>query len=471
MTSNNGFFAQVNASFDRAAALMQFEPGLIDQFRACDGVYHISFPTRRDDGTVEVIHGWRAEHSHHRMPTKGGIRYSMLVNQDEVVALAALMTYKCAIVDVPFGGAKGGLRIAAWKYSPAELERITRRFTFELARKNFIGPGVDVPAPDYGTGPREMAWIVDTYSTLHNGELDALACVTGKPVTQGGIRGRTEATGRGVFFGIREACNDTEFVAQFGMTQGLEGKRVVVQGLGNVGYHAAKFCAEGGAVLVGLCEYDGCVYDPDGLDLEDVYRHWKEAESIKGYTRAQVLESSAEGLELECDFLIPAALEAQITVDNAPRIRAKVVAEGANGPVTAAADEILRERGIGVLPDMYLNAGGVVVSYFEWIKNISHVRFGRLGRRLEAQNQQRLLRAMRDTNGMDNLSDARIDELSIGGDEVSLVNSGLEDTMSNAYAEVRDAQNQNGGVDLRTAAFIAALIKIRRSYAELGIWP
>ena len=471
MTPNNGFFAQVNASVDRAAALMTFPSGILDQIRVCDGVYHIAFPTRRDDGSVEVIHGWRAEHSHHRMPTKGGIRYSMLVSEDEVVALAALMTYKCAVVDVPFGGAKGGLKIAAWKYSRAELERITRRFTFELARKNFIGPGVDVPAPDYGTGPQEMAWIADTYSTLHNGELDALAVVTGKPVTQGGIRGRTEATGRGVFFGIREACNDSAFVTRFGLTPGVAGKRVVVQGLGNVGYHAAKFCQEGGAVIVGVAEFDGTVHDPNGLDVEELHRHWKETGSIKNFPRGQYLETSEEGLELECDFLIPAALESQITEDNAPRVRARVVAEGANGPVTAAADDILRARGVGVIPDIYLNAGGVVVSYFEWLKNISHVRFGRLGRRLEAQNQQRLLRAMRGGDALSHLTDEKIDALSVGGDEVSLVNSGLEDTMSIAFNELRDVQNRHEGIDLRTAAFITALTKIRLSYDELGIFP
>lgn len=468
--SSSGFFAQVNASIDRAAARMTIDPGILALMRICDCIYHVAFPTRRDDGTIEVVHGWRAEHSHHRMPTKGGIRYSMMVDEDEVVALAALMTYKCAIVDVPFGGAKGGIKIAAWQYSTAELERITRRFTFELARKNLIGPGVDVPAPDYGTSAREMAWIADTYSMLHNGELDALAVVTGKPVTQGGIRGRTEATGRGVYFGIREACEDVQLMERFGLSRGIEGKRIIVQGLGNVGYHAAKFCAEGGAIITGIAEYDGAIHAADGLDVEAVHRYMVETGSIRNFPGATTLDTSAEALELDCDILIPAALEAQITAANAPRIRAKLIAEGANGPLTADADRILEARGIGVLPDIFLNAGGVVVSYFEWIKNISHVRFGRLGRRLEQQNQARLLRAMR-SDGPNHLSDLDIDRLSIGGDEISLVNSGLEDTMITAYREIREVQHHHDGVDLRTAAFITALTKIERSYQELGLFP
>jgi glutamate dehydrogenase (NAD(P)+) len=467
--TTQGFFDQVNATVDLAASLLPFEPGILAQIRACDCIYRVSFPLKRDDGSIEVVQGWRAEHSHHRMPTKGGIRYSMMVDEDEVQALAALMTYKCAIVDVPFGGAKGGVKIAAWKYSAGELERITRRFTFELARKNLIGPGVDVPAPDYGTSSREMAWIVDTYATLHPGELDAMACVTGKPVTQGGLRGRNEATGLGVFYGIREACLDLELVQRYGLTPGIAGKRVVVQGLGNVGYHAAKFCQEGGAIIVGLCEYDGALYAPEGLDVDQVHAYWRANDSIRGFPGAQTLERSADGLELECDFLIPAALEAQITSENAARIRAKVVAEAANGPVTADADEILRVRQIGVIPDVFLNAGGVVVSYFEWIKNLSHIRFGRMGRRLEEQNQARLLRAMR---GSENpLSDDVIREMTSGSDEASLVYSGLEDTMIIAYNEIRDIQRQHVEISLRTAAYISALAKIRRSYEELGIFP
>ncbi len=471
MTAGNGFFAQVNAAVDRAVALMKFEPGILEQIRACDCIYRVAFPTRRDDGSIEVIHGWRAEHSHHRAPTKGGIRYSMMVSEDEVTALAALMTYKCAVVDVPFGGAKGGLRIAAWKYSPAELERITRRFTFELTRKNLIGPGVDVPAPDYGTGPREMAWMVDTYSMLHPGELDSLAAVTGKPVTQGGIRGRNEATGRGVYFGIRETCEDEELAKKWGLSRGFAGKRIIVQGLGNVGYHAAKFCQEGGGVIVALAEFDGAVHDPNGLDVDAVYRHFRDSGSIRNFPGATTLESSAEALELDCDILVPAALEGQITAENAPRIRARVVAEGANGPVTSEADQILRERGIGLVPDVYLNAGGVVVSYFEWIKNLSHIRFGRMGHRLEQQHSERLLRAIGQMSGTPEIPEDEVRRITAGSDEVSLVQSGLEDTMITALGEIRAVQKERPEVDLRTAAYVVALTKIRRAYDELGLFP
>nr|WP_243663890.1 Glu/Leu/Phe/Val dehydrogenase dimerization domain-containing protein [Rhodothermus marinus] len=259
------FWEQVNRMFDRAAAYTKHPKGLLDQIKACNSVYRMEFPVKRDDGSIEVVRAYRAEHSHHKLPTKGGIRYAPNVNEDEVMALAALMTYKCAIVDVPFGGAKGGVKIDRRQYSEAELERITRRYTYELLKKNFIGPGVDVPAPDYGTGPREMAWILDTYNSFSSNPLEALACVTGKPVGQGGVRGRKEATGRGVFFGVREACSVEEDMKALGLQTGLGGKTVVVQGLGNVGYHAAKFLQEGGAVLVGLAEIEGAIYNPDGL--------------------------------------------------------------------------------------------------------------------------------------------------------------------------------------------------------------
>ena len=385
MTSEHGFFAQVTRSFDRAAKLTDHRPELLAQIRTCNSVYHFTFPIRRDDGSYETIDAWRAEHSHHKLPTKGGIRYSSLVNEDEVMALSALMTYKCAIVEVPFGGAKGGIKIDRRNYSEGELERITRRYTFELLRKNFIGPGVDVPAPDYGTSSKEMAWMVDTYTTLTKGELNAFACVTGKPIAQGGIRGRTEATGKGVFYGIREACNLAEDMKALGLTTGIEGKRVIVQGLGNVGYHAASYLQQDGAVLVALAEYEGAIHDPSGLDLAKVVAHRKETGSILDFPGAENVADSKQALELDCDILIPAALENQIHSENAPRIRARIIAEAANGPTSADADEILGEKNVMIVPDTYLNAGGVTVSYFEWVKNLSHLRFGRMEKRHDEQ--------------------------------------------------------------------------------------
>ncbi|GMR12368.1 MAG: Glu/Leu/Phe/Val dehydrogenase [Gemmatimonadota bacterium] len=471
MVPARGFLEQVNRSFDRAAALTSHDPHLLSQIRTASSVYHIAFPIKRDDGSIEVIEAWRAEHSQHRRPTKGGIRYSIDVSEDEVTALAALMTYKCAVVDVPFGGAKGGIRVARASYSDAELERITRRYTFELARKNFIGPGVDVPAPDYGSGPREMAWIADTYLSLAGGELNALACVTGKPVAQGGIRGRVEATGRGVYFGIRSACEVAEDMKRLGLSPGLDGKRVVVQGLGNVGYHAAKFLQEGGAVLVGLAEVEGAIHDPTGLDLEKVMAHRKETGSLLGFPGATDISRSADALELECDILVPAALEGQIVEENAPRISAKIVAEAANGPTTTRADSVLRERGVLVVPDVYLNAGGVTVSYFEWLKNLSHVRFGRLEKRFDEAAYGRLLDSVERATGI-SFSPQEARRIAHGASEAELVSSGLEETMTAAYHEIREIQmGLDGRADFRAAALISAIDKIATSYDQMGIFP
>jgi glutamate dehydrogenase (NAD(P)+) len=471
MTTTNSLLETVNRNFDAAAAFGDYPPGLIEQIRTCNSVYRFHFPVRKEGGGFEVIEAWRAEHSHHKLPVKGGIRYSPDVDADEVQGLAALMTYKCAIVDVPFGGAKGAIRIDPRRTSVEQLERITRRYTAELIKKNFIGPGIDVPAPDYGSGPREMAWIADTYVQFHPGEIDAIGCVTGKPVSQGGIRGRSEATGRGVFFGIREALADAALARKHGLTPGLAGKRVVVQGLGNVGYSAARFLQEGGAVLVGLAEYEGAIARADGLDLESVVRHRKDTGRITGFPGATDLPSNASALELDCDVLVPAALENVITRENAGRVRARCVAEAANGPTTADAEEILRARGVLVIPDMYLNAGGVTVSYFEWLKNLSHVRFGRMAKRFEELSAGAMVHAIENATGQ-GLADKERQILTHGPDEEDLVNSGLEETMSSAFQQIRSAQMANPKIpDLRTAAFTCAIDKIARSYLELGIFP
>jgi len=372
---------------------------------------------------------------------------------------------------VPFGGGKGGIRIAREKYSQGELERITRRYAFELVRKNFIGPGIDVPAPDFGTGPKEMSWIADTYAQIRTDDLNALGCVTGKPVSQGGVRGRTEATGRGVYIGIRDALADTALAKAHGLTPGLAGKRVVVQGLGNVGYHAAKFLQEGGAVLVGLAEYEGAISDPNGLDVDAVVRHRREAGSILGFPKARGTAHSSEALELDCDVLVPAALENVITHENAGRIKARCVAEAANGPTTSEGERLLLERGILVIPDIYLNAGGVTVSYFEWLKNLSHVRFGRMGKKFEEMSARGMVSALESATGKP-LSDAQRALLIRGADEEDLVNSGLEETMSSALQQIRLVHLENPKIpDMRTAAFVSAIDKIGQSYLELGIFP
>lgn len=464
------FFETVNIHFERAAALTDFPRGLLDQIKVCNAVYAVQFPIRTERG-YEVISGWRVQHSHHRLPVKGGIRYAPEVSEDEVMALAALMTYKCAVVDVPFGGAKGGVKVDTRKYLTQELEQITRRYTAELIKKNFIGPGVDVPAPDYGTGPREMAWIADTYSAFNPGQIDALACVTGKPVTQGGIRGRIEATGRGVYFGLREACDQAEDMKALGLSRGLKGKRLVIQGLGNVGYHTAKFCQEGGCVIIAVAERDGALFRSDGLDVDAVARHLKETGSILNFPGAKNLLPTSAALELECDILIPAALENQITAENAPRIQARIVGEGANGPTTAEAEKILLEKGVLIIPDIYLNAGGVTVSYFEWVKNLSHVRFGRVGKRYEEAAFDRMLTAIEKATGR-LFSEEERRRIARGADETDLVNSGLEETMIGAYHQIRELWKRDARTqDLRTAAFLNTINKIARSYLELGIFP
>lgn len=468
--SEISFFAQVCHNFEKAAAFTSHDETLLSQIEACSSVYRMSFPLRRDNGTIEVIDAYRAEHSRHKLPTKGGFRYSLGVTEDEVMALAALMTYKCAIVNVPFGGAKGGVRINRRDYSDAELERITRRYTHELAEKNFIGPGVDVPAPDFGTGEREMAWVADTYQALAKDKLNALGCVTGKPVAQGGVRGRTEATGRGVYFGTREACLVDEDMQALGLDTGIDGKRVIVQGFGNVGYHAAKYLQRDGAVVIAVAEWDGAVHAADGLDIEQLKAYHLEHRTLKGFPGSKTLPDPMEALGLECDILVPAALENQVTGENVGNIKAKIIAEAANGPLTARASEILAERGVLIIPDTFLNAGGVVVSYFEWVKNLAHVRFGRLQKRWESQAYSSLLGRVEEMTGQTFPERVRQD-FQQGPEEVDLVNSGLEETMSAAYREIRECKVRLGTPDLRTAAFVVAIDKIVASYLDLGIFP
>lgn len=460
----------VSSYFDEAAKLTNHPEGLLAQIKACNSVYAIQFPFRTERG-YEVIKAWRAQHSHHKVPVKGGIRFAEDANEDEVVALASLMTYKCAVMDVPFGGAKGAIKINPQKYTTQEIERITRRYTAELIKKHFIGPGLDVPAPDYGTGQREMAWVADTYAAFHPGQIDALACVTGKSVSQGGIRGRLEATGRGICFGLREVVSHTDDMKQLGLTPGFENKSLVIQGLGNVGYHAARFSQLSGGRIVGLAEYEGAIANPQGLDVEAVMRHRKETGSILNFPGATNLSHRNDALELECDILIPAALENQITEENAPRVRARIVAEGANGPTTAAAEQILLQNNVLVVPDIYLNAGGVTVSYFEWLKNLSHVRFGRMGKRFEQKSFGNVVDVLEKTTGKQ-LSPQERKSVARGADEIDIVNSGLEETMVNAYQQIHEIWKSDRKIEtLRTAAFISAIDKIAVAYMELGIFP
>jgi glutamate dehydrogenase (NAD(P)+) len=463
------FLEGVNLMFDRAAETLSLPPGLPEQIKLANAVYQVRFPIKfRNE--YKVFTGWRAVHSEHRYPAKGGIRYAPFVDQDEVEALATLMTYKCAIVNVPFGGSKGALCINPREYDEGMLERITRRFARALIARGFISPSLNVPAPDMGTGPREMAWIADTYREHCPNDINALACVTGKPTSQGGVSGRVEATGRGVQYALREFFRHHFDVQEAGLDGGLEGKRIVVQGLGNVGYHAAKFLSEeDGARIVGIIEKDGAILSEQGLPVESVAEYRRETGGVKGFPGAKYVEDGRKVLEADCDILMPAAMEGEIHQGNASKIKASLIAEAANGPVTYAADEILRKRGKVMIPDVYLNAGGVVVSYFEWIKNISHIRLGRLARRFDETRGQHTIHALEQMVGQP-VPAALQDKLTRGADELDLVRSGLDDTMRLAYQEIRETMVSRDNIpDRRTASFAIAIEKVAKTHLEMGV--
>ncbi|MDX8390890.1 MAG: Glu/Leu/Phe/Val dehydrogenase [Mariprofundaceae bacterium] len=464
------FRQNVDLMVDHAISAIDLDCNIANAIKTCNAVVQVSFPVNIR-GKIEIFTGWRAVHSAHRLPAKGGIRYSLGVNQNEVEALAALMTYKCAIVDVPFGGSKGGLHINPSDYDRDELELITRRFTRELATRGFLNPATNVPAPDMGTGQREMSWIMDTYKHMHPEDINYAACVTGKPLQFGGIQGRTEATGRGVQYALREFFRHKDDVSKAGLEGSLEGKRIIVQGLGNVGYHAAKFLSEqDGAKIIGIIERDGAITCEEGFSIEHVHAHINEHSGVKGFPDATFVEDGAALLEAECDILIPAALEGVIHANNANRIQAKVIAEAANGPTTYRADQILKTHGTIILPDAYVNAGGVIVSYFEWVRNLSHIRFGRLERRFDEARGRNVVEAVEEVAGR--ALPAHLKESLIrGAKEVELVNSGLDDSMRLAYQQMRTTRDELENVeDLRTAAYVNAIRKIARSYLDIGVY-
>ena len=469
-TEHWSFNESVAKMAERAFDVLGLDSGVAGAIKSCDAVLQVRFPVEIR-GKIETFTGWRAVHSAHRLPSKGGIRFAPIVNQDEVEALAALMTYKCAIVDVPFGGSKGGLLIDPRQYERAEMQLITRRFTRELVRKGFLSPATNVPAPDMGTGEREMAWMMDTYRTLNPEDINHAACVTGKPVAHGGIRGRVEATGRGVVFALREFFRHPDDLSSSGLSGTLEGKRIIVQGLGNVGYHAAKILQEeDGAKIIAIIERDGAIRNDKGLNIQAVYAHLTESGGVSGFGEATHIEEGLSALELDCDILIPAALEGQITAANAANIKANIICEAANGPITFEGDEILNQRGVIVLPDAYVNAGGVTVSYFEWIRNLAHIRFGRMERRYDEMRGQHMAQALESMTGS-KLPEFVRDELVRGADELDLVRSGLDDTMRLSYQEISKEFHSNDKItDVRTAAYAIAIKKIARSYLDIGVY-
>ncbi len=473
-TQEPSFRQSVDLMFNRAVALMDLPPGLEEKIRVCNATYTVRFGVRLR-GQIQTFTGYRSVHSEHMEPVKGGIRYSLGVNQDEVEALAALMTYKCALVEAPFGGSKGGLCIDPRQYEEHELELITRRFAYELIKRDLIHPSQNVPAPDMGTGEREMAWIADQFSRMNTTDINARACVTGKPTHAGGIQGRVEATGRGVQYALQEFFRHPDDMAKAGMTGKLAGKRVIVQGLGNVGYHAAKFLhEEDDAQVTGIIERDGALVDERGLDVEAV-RNWIAGHGgVKGYPDGTYVENGASVLEQDCDILIPAALEGVINLANAHRIKAPLIIEAANGPITAGADEVLREMGVVIIPDMYANAGGVTVSYFEWVKNLSHIRFGRMGRRQEEARHQlivdELQRLDEHLGGAWSMTPDFKSRYLRGADELELVRSGLDDTMRVAYQAMSKVWHERAEVsDLRTAAYLVSIDRVALSYKAKGL--
>lgn len=474
-TAEPGFRESVDLMFNRAARLLDLSPGLEQKIRVCNSTYTVRFGVRLR-GKIETFTGYRSVHSEHMEPVKGGIRYALSVHQDEVEALAALMTYKCALVETPFGGSKGGLCIDPRQWDEHELEQITRRFAYELIKRDLIHPAQNVPAPDMGTGEREMAWIADQYMRMNTTDINGKACVTGKPPHAGGIQGRVEATGRGVQYALREFFRHPEDMARTGLKGALDGKRVIVQGLGNVGYHAAKFLSEeDGCKIVAVIERDGAIVNDAGLNIEEL-RQWINANAgaVAGFPGGRHVAEGASLLEAECDILIPAATEGVINLSNADRIRAPLIVEAANGPVTFGADEILRRKGCVIIPDMYANAGGVTVSYFEWVKNLSHIRFGRMQRRAEEARSRLLveeLERLSSDKGLGwTLAEDFKDRFLTGSDELALVRSGLDDTMRTAYQAMRQVWHSRQDVeDLRVAAYLVAIDRVAKTYRSKGL--
>ncbi len=464
---SNQFLSSVEIMFDRAAHVLGLSEDMAYKIKVANSTYAVRFGVRLR-GSLHTFMGYRSVHSEHREPVKGGIRFAPEVDQEEVEALAALMSYKCALLDIPFGGSKGGLCIDPNDWNANELEKITRRFTQELAKRDLIHPSQNVPAPDMGTGEREMAWIADEYRRLNPTDMNSFGSVTGKPITSGGIQGRVEATGRGVQYALREFFRHPQDVKRANLSGTLKGKRIMIQGLGNVGYHASLFLStEDKAIITHVLERDGSIVDPTGIDIAKLHEHIDLHGSVQGFPN--YVNESLELLTDDCDILIPAAIEGVISKNNANNIKAPLIIEAANGPITAEADSILCDKGIIIIPDLYANGGGVTVSYFEWVKNLNHIRFGRMQRREHERFTLELLDSIELLTGKQFNRELR-DKLIQGPSEKSLVLSGLDDTMRTGYQAISEKWNSDANIpDLRTAAMMIAIDRIAHAYLSIGI--
>ncbi|HJL58441.1 MAG: Glu/Leu/Phe/Val dehydrogenase [Pelagibacteraceae bacterium] len=454
----------VNDTIDR----IKIDPNISKILKTCRSVIQLKFPVKIK-GEINIFHGWRAVHSNHRLPVKGGLRYSTDVNQGEIEALASLMTFKCALVDVPFGGAKGGLLIDPKKYDEESLERITKKFARELIRRGYLSPARDVPAPDVGTSQREMGWILDAYKSSRPDDINHVACVTGKSVNHGGIKGRLEATGRGVCEALKEFFRHPDEVSKANIgNPNLNDQRIIIQGFGNVGLHSAKSLFATGAKIIGIAEKDGAIFNKEGINIIELEEYKQGKKTILGFPNTKTIDVSSDLLTYDCDILIPAALENVITLKNVDNIKAKIICEAANGPVSYRADKKLKSRGTIIIPDIYANAGGVTVSYFEWIRNISHIRMGRLHKRYEEDRGEVILKALEQISP-NKLSQDLTNQLVHGANEEDIIASGLEDTMRVSFQEILEMKSAYNLDDYRMAAYAIALKKIEKSYLELGI--
>jgi glutamate dehydrogenase (NAD(P)+) len=460
------FKDNVNLHVDKSAKLLNFSDDLLEHLKSTHSLIKVNVGVVLD-GKINNFTGWRAVHSEHILPTKGGLRYSETVDQDDTEALASLMTYKCAIVNIPFGGAKGGLKINPKNYTMPQLREITKAFASKLINKGFISPALNVPAPDVGTSEREMEWILETYKTLKPDDINYRGCVTGKPLHRGGIAGRTEATGRGIEEVVREIFRHEDIVKEAGLKNELKDNEIIVQGFGNVGSNLAKHLFNrDNAKIIAIGEFDGYLYNKKGIDINALIEYFQKNKTINNPKLGEFKNNPSELLELDCDILIPAALENAITVDNVDKIKTKLIIEAANGPVSFEADQKLFEKGVMIIPDIYVNAGGVVVSYFEWVKDISHIRFGRVEKRFQEQKILDIIDLIdKKTNTKTDFD--TIKKIIHGADEEDLAFSGLEDSMRNAFIEIYNAKKQIQK-SFRDSAYYVSLKKIRNFYTVEG---